>query len=105
MSDGRLQALEAMYATNPDDTRVLFALANEYEKREDWDRVASFLNAYLERADDEGNAWGRLGFAYVRLGRTEDARRAYEQGIETSNRNGHPTMATEFEEALADIAG
>ena len=60
------------------------------------------LHAYLALAEDEGNAYGRLGQALRRLGREEEARDAYRRGIEAATRHGHPTMAEEFEEELEE---
>ena len=80
-----------------------FGLAAEYERLGRWEDVVRELEAYLGRADDEGNAWGRLGHALRELGRTEDARAAYERGIAEAGRHGHPSMAAEFEETLEDL--
>jgi len=99
----RIHALERMLARNPGDPRAHFGLAAEYEKLGDNDRVIAHLERYLALTDDEGNAWGRLGTALVRQGRTEEARRAYERGIEQARHHGHPSMAGEFEMALEDL--
>ena len=96
----RIQALRTMLEKRPDDARVHFGLAAEYEKMEDWSAAADELRAYLALADDEGNAWGRLGRALRRLGREEEARAAFARGIEAARRHGHPTMAAEFEDEL-----
>ncbi len=42
------------------------------------------LRAYLDLADDEGNAWGRLAEALRRLGRVDEAADAYLTGIDQS---------------------
>jgi Flp pilus assembly protein TadD len=105
LSADRLRALEAMREKNPRDTRVLFALAMEYEKGGDLSRVVDLLSDYLALTDDQGNAWGRLGHALRQLGRTEDARAAYARGVEAASRHGHPSMAAEFEDAVADLEG
>ena len=60
------------------------------------------LRAYLDLADDEGNAWGRLGEALRALGRDEEAREAYRQGVDAAIRHGHPTLAGEFEDVLEE---
>jgi E3 SUMO-protein ligase RanBP2 len=103
MAASRIDGLLAMRAKNPSDTRILFALALEYEKAERWEDVVAILTQYLELADDEGNAWGRLGKALLALGRVEDARAAYSRGVEAAQRHGHPTMAGEFAEVVEDI--
>ncbi|CAN5634111.1 hypothetical protein BH23GEM9_BH23GEM9_05930 [soil metagenome] len=102
MTSDRIVALQKLLEQSPDDARLLFGLAMEYEKLAQWPDVARLLGRYLELAEDEGNAWGRLGQALRHLGRDEEARTAYERGIDVARRHGHPTMAMEFEEVLAD---
>lgn len=96
----RTEALARMLERRPDDARLRFGLALEYLKQERLAEAVEQLEAYLECADDEGNAWGRLGEALRRLGRDDEARRAYERGIEVAEAHGHPTMAEEFREIL-----
>jgi len=100
MSQQRLEALEAMLRRSPGDGRLRFALAAEYEKLGRFDDVVTQLRAYLARTDDQGNAWGRLGHALFRLGRSADAREAYARGVEAARAHGHPSMAAEFQEIL-----
>jgi|SRR6185436_16078614 len=101
MSD-RVQALERMLASRPDDSRLLFGLALEYLKAGRLAQGVEALQRYLERADDEGNAWGRLGFALRELGKESEAKEAFRKGILAAQRHGHPSMAAELEEALGE---
>lgn len=97
----RLDTLISMLERNPGHSAARFGLAMEYlnaGRREDAVRE---LRTYLEQADDEGNAYGRLGHALRQLGRDEEAREAYHQGIAAAERHGHPTRAEEFREVLA----
>ena len=96
----RIEALRRMLETRPDDTRLHFGLSLEYLNAGRLEEGVSALRGYLERADDEGNAWGRLGAALRELGRDDEAREAYRQGIEAAGRHGHPTMVEEFEGVL-----
>ncbi|HEV2834714.1 MAG TPA: tetratricopeptide repeat protein [Pyrinomonadaceae bacterium] len=97
----RLELFEQMLASDPANTSVLFGLAKEYEKAGRYDDVIAILNRYLEKVDDEGNAFGMLAQAYERLGQRDKAREAYERGIETAQRHGHPGMAEEYRMTLA----
>lgn len=99
MSD-RIAALERMLEKRPDDPRMRFGLALEYEKADRLDEAVKQLRLYLDSTEDEGNAWGRLGDALHRLGRDDEAREAVETGIRQALRHGHPTMAEEFRELL-----
>jgi glucose repression mediator protein len=100
---GRIDALRKLLERNPHDTRALFGLANEFEKQEQWNEVVEHLGRYLNLANDEGNAWGRLGHALRTTGRLDEARAAYRKGIDEANAHGHPSMAAEFDEILAEL--
>ena len=98
--NSRIAGLGKLLERNPNDTRALFGIANEYEKAEQWSEVVEHLARYLQLADDEGNAWGRLAHALRMSGREDEAQAAYARGIEVARAHGHPSMAAEFEEIL-----
>ena len=85
-----------MLESDPDNTAVMFGLAKEYEKAGRFDDLVDILNEYLLRADDEGNAYGMLASAYLKTGRREAARMAYEKGAEVARAHGHPSMAEDY---------
>ena len=89
-----------MLESDPTNTMVLFGLANEYQKIEDWQNTIATLEDYLTKADDEGAAYGMLAKAFERVGMREKARQTYEKGIEVSMAHGHPTMANEYRMTL-----
>jgi len=101
----RIRALRRMLERRPEDPRLRFGLALEHLSRGETEEGVRRLREYLERADDEGNAWGRLGAALLDLGRKDEARRAYERGVEQAERHGHPTMAQEFRSILEEWEG
>lgn len=103
MGTDRIEALRRMLEARPDDSRARFGLALEYERLGRWEEAVAELRTYLERTQDEGNAYGRLGRALRELGRDDEARDAYQRGIEAAYRHGHPTMAQEFEEVLEEF--
>jgi predicted Zn-dependent protease len=96
----RIEVFKQMIEADPSNTMVLFGLANEYQKTEDWQNVIATLEDYLAKADDEGAAYGMLAKAYERIGNREKARIAYEKGIEVSMAHGHPSMAGEYRMTL-----
>lgn len=102
MENPRVDALHKMVERNPNDPRLRFGLAAEYEKLGRWQQVVDELREYLALTEDEGNAWGRLGVALRHLGQDEAARDAYTHGIEAAYRHGHPSMAEAFEEILQE---
>lgn len=103
MSESRVELFRKMIEAEPNNTTVRFGLANELLKLERFEEAAVELKAYLGLADDQGNAYGKLAQALERLGRVDEAREAYQQGISAATRHGHPGMAQEFEMALADM--
>ena len=102
MSD-RIAALQKMLERNPGEARAHFGLAAEYERAGDTQHVIQHLQRYLELAEDQGNAWGRLAAALVKAGRSEEAKQAYQRGNTQAHAHGHPSMAGEFELALEDL--
>jgi len=99
----RVRSLEQMLERRPDDSRVRFALAVEFQNQGRYEDAAEALRTYLEASDDEGNAWGRLATVLLELGRDDEAREAYRRGIAAAERHGHPTMAEEFTEELGRV--
>jgi predicted Zn-dependent protease len=96
----RIEVFKQMIEADPSNTMVLFGLANEYQKQEDWQNVIATLEDYLAKADDEGAAYGMLAKAYERAGNRERAKAAYEKGIEVSMAHGHPSMANDYRMTL-----
>ena len=89
-----------MLTSRPNDPRLRFGLAVEYLNAGELEKGAEALRGYLAIADDEGNGWGRLGGVFVELGRIEEARDAYREGVGAARRHGHPTLAEELSAAL-----
>ena len=89
-----------MLESDPDNALVLFGLANEYLKAEQWQEAVGALTNYLDKADDEGAAYGMLARAYEKLGQRDEARASYERGIKAAQSHNHPSMAADFRMTL-----
>ena len=96
MAASRIELFRMMLESDPENSAVLFGLAKEYEKEGRFGEVVETLTEYLQRADDEGNAYGMLANAYLKTGDREAARRAYEKGAEVALAHGHPSMAQDY---------
>ena len=101
MTASRIDIFKQMLSTDPGNTAVLFGLAKEYEKEGRDEELIETITRYLNAAEDEGNAFGMLAAAYERTGQRDKAREAYQRGIETAQRHGHPGMAEEYRMTLA----
>ncbi|PYS73166.1 MAG: hypothetical protein DMF69_05670 [Acidobacteria bacterium] len=97
----RIELFKTMLANDPTNTSVMFGLAKEYEKTGQNEELIEMITRYLDVSEDEGNAFGMLASAYERLGQRDKAKEAYERGIETAQRHGHPGMAEEYRMTLA----
>ena len=100
MSASRIETFRQMLETDPENTMVRFGLANEFLKAERFDEAVGALKDYLTRADDEGAAYGMLARALEKLDRRDEARGAYERGIEAAEKHGHPSMAEDYRMTL-----
>ncbi len=89
-----------MLENEPDNPMVLFGLANEYLKAEDYPEAISTMEKYLAFETDEGAGYGMLARAYEKTGDSEKAKASYEKGIEISLANGHPSMAEDYRASL-----
>jgi predicted Zn-dependent protease len=89
-----------MLENDSENTLVRFGLANEYLKAERYEEAILALRDYLQRADDEGAAFGMLARAYEKTGQREKAREAFMRGIEAAELHGHPSMAEDYRETL-----
>jgi len=87
--ENRIEYFERMLADNPENPTGLLALANEYRKADRPEDEAAVLTKYTSTHEDEGNAYQRLGDVLARLGRPDEARRAYEKGISQAEKFGH----------------
>ena len=96
MASSRIDLFRLMLESDPENSAVLFGLAKEYEKEGRFGEVVETLTEYLQRADDEGNAYGMLANAYLKTGNREAARRAYEKGSEVALAHCHPSMAQDY---------
>ena len=105
MTSSRLDTMRAMVAKNPSNALARFGLATEALKAQLYDEAVEHLRVYLDSHADEGNGYGRLAEALVKLDRVDEARDALRQGIEASGRFGHPGMVNEFEARLDELEG
>lgn len=103
MSNSTIETLKALVEKNPNNPLGRYGLANEYLKLEMYEEAIEEIQAYLRLKEDQGAVYRMLGEALLKLGRKEEAKEAYKNGIEAARRHGHPGMAQEFEETLEHI--
>lgn len=103
MTASRIEALEQLLAQNPEDATLHYMLGNEYFKAQNYEQAVTTLRRYLSLADDEGAAYRLLAQSLDRLGKIEEARRAYQDGLAVATRHHHQPMIEEYTQALKDL--
>jgi predicted Zn-dependent protease len=98
-----MTTLEEILARDPNDATTHYMLGNEYFKVQMYDRAVATLRRYLTLTDDEGAAYRMLAQSLLRLGRCEEARQAYRDGLAAATRHGHQPMIEECTQALKDL--
>jgi tetratricopeptide (TPR) repeat protein len=104
MEKSRLETLEEFLSANPNDAFVRYGLAQEYLKQGRADQAVQQFRALLEHNAEYKAAYYHLGQALERLGRLDEAREAYQQGIEVTTRLGDQHTRSELQTAL-DMLG
>ncbi|HYO94430.1 MAG TPA: tetratricopeptide repeat protein [Polyangiaceae bacterium] len=79
--EGAIQKYEQAIALDPTNHRIRWKLAAAYEKKEDWDKMASTLASALQVAPDFANYWYKRGHALIMQAETGNPD-AYEQAKE-----------------------
>jgi tetratricopeptide (TPR) repeat protein len=95
-----MQILQSMLEQNPRDSFARYGLAMEYGNGGDFDRAVAEYRTLLEYNPDYAAAYFHCGQALEKLGRIEEAREAYEKGIEVTARSGDQHARLELQAAL-----
>jgi len=97
----RLAALRDFVAKSPDDPFPRYGLAMEFVKAGELERAVAEFETVRQKEPSYGAAYYHGGQALEKLGRLDDARKCYQQGVE-STRDAH--ARSELQAAL-DILG
>ncbi len=104
MVNARIAALQQMLLADPSDTTAHYMLGLEYFKAQMYAEAVATVRHYLTLVNDEGAAYRILAHSLERLGRMEEAREAYQRGLDAATRHGHQPMIEEYTQALQDLA-
>jgi len=103
MTTSRIAALEEILIQEPNDVTTHYMLGNEYFKAQMYDQAVATFRRYLVIADDEGAVYRMLAQSLLRLGKFDEARQAYRDGLVAATRHGHQPMTEEYTQALKDL--
>src|ERR1035438_4800314 len=96
----RLEVLKNMAAQNPNDSFARYGLAMEYANSGDLENAIQEYQALLAVNSNYSAAYFHGGQTLEKLGRREDARALYRQGIEATTRIGDLHTRSEIQAAL-----
>lgn len=79
--EGAISKYEQATQLDPTNHAILWKLAKAYERKEDWDKVASTASRAVQIAPEFANYWYKRGYAMMQLARAGDKDR-YEEAKE-----------------------
>jgi Flp pilus assembly protein TadD len=92
----RKQRLEELLAADPNDSFVRYGLAMEHVSAGQDEEAVLCLRELMQRDPDYVAAYQQAGQALARLGREDEARAAFRQGIAAAQRKGDAHAASEM---------
>jgi tetratricopeptide (TPR) repeat protein len=100
MSAARLESLKRLVEQNPGDSFLRYGLAREYRNAGDLERAAGEFRALVTADPDYPPAYYQGGQTLERLGRADEAREMYTEGVATATRKGDHHARSEMQAAL-----
>jgi tetratricopeptide (TPR) repeat protein len=95
-----MEVLKSMLAQNPRDIFARYGLAMEHANQGNLEEAVVEYRILLEHNPDYAAAYFHGGQALEKLGRIDDARAMYQNGIETTSRTGDLHTKSELQAAL-----
>ena len=103
MSTPRLDLLRNLVAQNPSDSFARYGLAMEWARSGNLEQAVEEYRGLLALNPDYAAAYFHGGQTLAQLGRIEEARALYRQGIEATTRIGDLHTRSEIEAALETL--
>ena len=100
----RVDVLKGMVAQNPNDSFARYGLAMEYKNAGDWDGAMGEFRALIAANPDYHAAYFHGGQTLERMGREDEAREMYREGVDAATRAGNAHARAEMQGAL-DMLG
>lgn len=101
MATNRLEALKQMVAQDPDNSFARYGLAMELTNSNMPDAAIAEFKTLMAKDDTYVAAYFHCGQALEKLGKIDEARATYENGIEACVKKGDAHTRSEIEAALS----
>ncbi len=99
----RLAQLQSMLAEDPDDSFLLFAVAKEYEKKDNLPLAIEYYEKVVQNDSNYTGVYYHLGAAQHELGHKDKAINTYKTGIEICKSVGDQHALSELKSVLMNI--
>jgi tetratricopeptide (TPR) repeat protein len=99
----RLQMLSEFLEQNPSDAFARYGLAMEYSKLGQTDTALEQFNKLLQLHPDYTNGYFMAAQTLEKLGRTPEAKKMLERGIEAAKRTGNKHALSEMARMLEEL--
>lgn len=86
MMPNRLEQLQEFLKENPDDSFLIYAIASEYLKIEDFDNALNHFENLISNFPDYLATYYQLGMLYQLLGRLDEAQQTFLKGMDLATR-------------------
>lgn len=100
---GRLDQLRRLLERTPDDPFLLYGVALEYKKSNDFQNALDYLDRALRADPGYCYAYYQKGQIHESRGEPESAKRVYREGMEAARKKGDAHALSEIEGALGMI--
>jgi tetratricopeptide (TPR) repeat protein len=100
MASNRLDILKQMVDQAPGNSFARYGLAMEYANSGKFEEAVGEFRALLKSDENYTAAYYHGGQALEKLGRVEDARAMYENGVQACRRKGDEHTRSEIETAM-----
>lgn len=100
MSSSRLETLKSLVAQDPSNSFMRYGLAMEYANSGNLEHAVEEYRNLMAANPDYAAAYYHAGQTLEKLGRPEEAREIYRQGIEVTTRIGDSHTRSEIQTVL-----
>ena len=103
MSRNRLEQLFQFLEGSPEDPFLLFAIAKEYEKQENWEQTLEYYLKIVSKTPDYIGVYYHLGKLYEILDQLEKAFHTYKKGMNIARTAGDQHALSELAAAKLNL--
>ncbi|MBS1645872.1 MAG: tetratricopeptide repeat protein [Bacteroidetes bacterium] len=100
MNTLRLEQLKQLLIQEPDDVFLQYAIAMEYVAANEIKQALQHLQQLLQNHKEYVPAYYQMGKCYEATQHIEEAKKAYQQGLEWASKQEKIKIINEFKEAL-----